>query len=80
MTAGAVGQVKIHGHNGNYTFDAVQGSVDIDSHHGHTMIGTYSGSDARLSTHNGSMTLSGARGCQDLDVRTDTFRDSVTKL
>ncbi|MFI8769519.1 hypothetical protein ACIGN6_32070 [Streptomyces sp. NPDC053792] len=101
VTAGFVGQVKINGHNGNYTFDAVQGSVDIDSHNGHTTIGTYSGSHARLSTHNGSVnlaasprargritarthngsiTLRGVRGRQDLDVRADAFRGSVTQL
>ncbi|MFF9854247.1 DUF4097 family beta strand repeat-containing protein [Streptomyces litmocidini] len=57
VTAGVVSQVKIRGFNGTYAFDAVQGSLDIDSHNGHTTIGTYSGSDARLSTHNGSVNL-----------------------
>lgn len=57
VRAGVVGRAKIDGHNGNYTFEAIQESVDIDSHNGHTMIGSYSGSDARVITHNGTLNL-----------------------
>ncbi|NUH42901.1 DUF4097 family beta strand repeat protein [Streptomyces samsunensis] len=101
VRAGIVGRAKIDGHNGNYTFDAIQESVDIDSHNGHTTIGSYSGSDARVTTHNGSLnlaatpqatdrieahthngsiTLRGVRGRQDLDVRTSTHNGSVHKI
>ncbi|MFC0602246.1 DUF4097 family beta strand repeat-containing protein [Streptomyces palmae] len=101
VRAGVVGRAKIDGHNGNYTFDAIQESVDIDSHNAHTTIGTYSGSDAHVTTHNGtlnlsatpqatgriearthngSITLRGVRGRQDLDVRTSTHNGSVHKI
>lgn len=58
VRAGVVGRAKIDGHNGDYTFEAVQTSVDIDSHNGNTTIGSYSGSDARVITHNGNVHLS----------------------
>ncbi|MFY4721449.1 hypothetical protein [Streptomyces sp. LaBMicrA B280] len=98
VTAGVVGRVKVTGHNGNYTFDAIQESVDIDSHNGHTKIDSYSGHGARVishngtldlaatpqatgrievRSHNGSTTLRGVRGRQDLDIRTRTHNGSV---
>ncbi|MBC9730977.1 DUF4097 family beta strand repeat-containing protein [Streptomyces sp. TRM68367] len=101
VRAGVVGRARIDGHNGNYTFEAIQESVDIDSHNGHTTIGSYHGSDARVTTHNGtlnlaatphatgpivarthngSITLRGVRGRQDLDVRTSTHNGSVHKI
>jgi hypothetical protein len=58
VRAGVVGQVQIDGHNGHYTFEAIQTSVEIDSHNGHTVIGSYSGGNARVITHNGSLQLS----------------------
>ncbi|MFJ7242662.1 DUF4097 family beta strand repeat-containing protein [Streptomyces olivaceus] len=57
VRAGVVGRAKIDGHNGNYAFEAIQDSVDIDSHNGHTTIGSYSGSNARVTTHNGTLNL-----------------------
>ncbi|TGZ12371.1 hypothetical protein DV517_74660 [Streptomyces sp. S816] len=101
LTAGVVGRVKVNGRNGDYTFDAIQESVDIDSHNGHTTISSYSGHDARAITHNGtldiaatpratgriearshngSITLRGTRGRQDLDVRTRTHNGSVRTI
>ncbi|MER0443218.1 hypothetical protein ABR738_01260 [Streptomyces sp. Edi4] len=101
VRAGVVGRVKIDGHNGKYAFEAIQESVDIDSHNGHTTIGSYSGNDARVithngtlnlaatpqaagqivaRTHNGSVTLRGVRGRQDLDVQTSTHNGSVHKI
>ncbi|MGW0647956.1 hypothetical protein ACWD4T_03990 [Streptomyces umbrinus] len=58
VLAGVVGKAQIDGHNGHYTFEAIQTSVDIDSHNGHAVIGSYSGSDARVIIHNGSLQLS----------------------
>jgi len=100
VTAGVVGRAKINGHNGNYAFDAIQESIDIDSHNGHTTVGSYSGSDARVITHNGSLnlaatphatgriearshngsiTLLGVRGRQDLAVSASTRNGNVHK-
>nr|WP_024126486.1 hypothetical protein [Streptomyces sp. FR1]AHE39105.1 Hypothetical protein pFRL3_328 [Streptomyces sp. FR1] len=61
LTAGVLGSVKVRGHNGPLTISAVQESADIETHNAPTTIATYSGSDARIVSHNGSIGLTVAR-------------------
>ncbi|MDJ0345544.1 hypothetical protein QMK19_33910 [Streptomyces sp. H10-C2] len=57
IRTGVVGRIKVRTHNGHTDADVVQEWADIEGHNGDTEIGTYSGTAARLITHNGSIRL-----------------------
>lgn len=77
LTAGVLGSVKVRGHNGPLTISAVQESADIETHNGRTTITTYSGSDARIISHNGSINLTVARPARGR-IAAHTYNGAVT--
>ncbi|MEV7887455.1 hypothetical protein ACWD3I_25720 [Streptomyces sp. NPDC002817] len=77
LTAGVIGYVKIRGHNGPLTISAVQESADIETHNGPTTITTYSGTNARIISHNGSIALTVARTAKGR-IEARTYNGTVT--
>ncbi|MEU6331510.1 hypothetical protein ABZ851_30165 [Streptomyces sp. NPDC047049] len=61
LRAGILGKAKIRTRNGGSTIDAIQDWIDSETYNGTTTIGTYSGNDARLITHNGGIHLTASR-------------------
>ncbi|WP_019061493.1 hypothetical protein [Streptomyces prunicolor] len=77
LTAGVLGSVTVRGHNGSLTISAVQESADIETHNGRTTITTYSGSDARIISHNGSIGLTVARTARGR-IEARSYQGAVT--
>ncbi|MHB6912812.1 DUF4097 family beta strand repeat-containing protein [Streptomyces sp. DB-54] len=74
--------VDIDSHNGHTTIGSYNGSdARVITHNGSLNLAVTPRATRRIEarTHNGSITLRGVRGRQDLDVRTSTHNGSVHK-
>ncbi|MFB6881235.1 hypothetical protein ACFCY8_10415 [Streptomyces noursei] len=79
LRAGIIGKAKIRSYNGKSTIDAIQDGIDSETYNGVTTVGTYSGVEARLSTHNGTIHLTASRRAHG-EINARTYNGSVSLL